>query len=200
MWGANFSSLAPYLGMPRQNRNEKEPGTVSAWARGVERRPIFLDEEDRQLYLRLLIGVARALKWRVLAYCLMPNHVHLLVETRRPNFARGIQLLHGRYAQVFNLKYGRVGHLFQGRYGSRLIHDELDLAVIFGYIAANPVAASLCKRPEDYPWSSYPATLLGERDPIVDIPHLTLRLSPLGLSPREIVDARLITHGLLEAA
>ena len=148
----------------------------------------------------MLIGVARALKWRVLAYCLMGNHIHLLVETTAPNFGRGIQLLHGRYAQIFNIKYGRVGHLFQERYGSRLVGDELDLAVVFGYIAANPVTASLCSQPEDYEWSSFRATLEGAIDPVVDVPHLATRLAPLGLTPREIVEARLVTHGLLVSA
>jgi REP element-mobilizing transposase RayT len=183
--------------MARQNRDEVAPGTINAWARGVERRLIFLDDEDRQLYLRLLIGVARRLRWRVLSYCLMGNHVHLLVETTEPNFGRGMQLLHGRYAQIFNLKYGRVGHLFQERYGSRLVHDELDLAVVVGYIAANPVAASLCERPEDYEWSSYAATVRDEGHPIVDIPHLKQRLAPLGLSFEEVVRARLLSRGLL---
>src|SRR4051794_14368897 len=85
--------------MPRKPRNELEPGTAHVWARGVEKRRIFGDDEDRQLYLRLLIGAAARYRWHCLAYCLMPNHVHLLIETTQPNLAQGIQLVHGRYAQ-----------------------------------------------------------------------------------------------------
>ena len=182
---------------PRTARNEIEAGPLHAWARGVEKRWIFGDDEDRQLYLRLLLGTARQLKWHVLAYCLMGNHVHLLVETTEPNFGRGIQFVHGRYAQIFNIKYGRVGHLFQERYGSRPVQDETQLANVFAYIAANPVAASLCKRPEEWQWSSYAATLRAEGHPLVDIPRLNRWLAPLGKSCSEIVEERLLSVGLL---
>jgi len=84
----------------------------------------------------------------------MPNHVHLLIATREPNLGRGMHLLHGLYAQLFNTKYGRVGHLFQNRFGSRIVHDELQLAKVADYIAENPVAAGLCASREDWPWSS----------------------------------------------
>ncbi len=182
--------------MTRLPRNELEPWTAHVWARGVEKRWIFGDDEDRQLYLRLLIGVARTLKWRVLAYCLMHNHIHLVIETTEPNLGKGIQLVHGRYAQLFNIKYGRVGHLFQERYGSRPLLDDVGLATVVAYVAANPVAAKLCDQPEDYPWSSYVATVRDEGHPLLDIPHLLTRLKPLGKSFAQIVEERLISGGL----
>lgn len=173
--------------MARVPRNETAAGATHVYARGVEKRWIFGDDDDRQLYLRLLIGIARHLEWRVLAYCLMGNHVHLLIETTKPNLAKGMQLLHSRYAQIFNLKYGRVGHLFQERYGSRVIRDDRELATILAYIAANPVKAKLCERPEDWPWSSYAATLRDEGHPLVDIPHVKRHIKSVG-TPRQVVE------------
>src|SRR5689334_15226266 len=114
--------------MARQPRNETEAGIHHVYARGVERRLIFGDDDDRRLYLRLLQGVAAKFRWRLLGYCLMPNHVHLLIETREPNLGRGMHSLHGVYAQTFNERWDRVGHLFQSRFGSRWVTDEVQLA------------------------------------------------------------------------
>jgi REP element-mobilizing transposase RayT len=123
------------------------------YARGVERRVIFGDDDDRRQYLRLLHGVVDRFDWRCHAWCLMPNHVHLLIETRQPNLGRGMHLVHGLYAQIFNTRYARVGHLFQSRFGSRVVRDELEFARVAEYIAENPVAAGLCDSREDWPWS-----------------------------------------------
>ena len=83
----------------------------------------------------------------------MKNHVHLVIQTRKPNLGRGMKMLHGLYAQLFNLKYGRVGHLFQSRFGSRAVRDELQLAHVKDYVLENPVKAGLCAAREDWPWS-----------------------------------------------
>jgi REP element-mobilizing transposase RayT len=168
-------------------RNETEPGVWNVWARGVERRIIFVDDEDRRLYLRLLGMVVERFRWRVLAYCLMPNHVHLLIETQEPNLGRGMHCLHGLYARLFNEKYVRVGHLFQGRFGSRRLYDEVQVARVVGYIAANPVVAALCAEPEDWDWSSYRAATRVARDPIVDLSRLRAYLRAAGTSIWEVV-------------
>lgn len=182
----------------RQPRNEIEAGIHHVWARGVERRLIFGDDDDRRLYLRLLRGVVRKLRWRVLAYCLMPNHVHLCVETPVPNLGRGMHRIHGQYAQEFNRRYARVGHLFQSRFGSRIVHDELALARVVAYIAANPVAADLCHAPEEWDWSSHRAILDGGIDPLLDLARLRAHLAPLGDLRRThaaLVEARLVSDG-----
>ena len=183
--------------MARRARNEVEPGVWHVFARGVERRLIFLDAEDREVYLRLLFGVAEHMGWHVLAYCLMPNHIHLLIETTKPNLGRGMHRLHGQYAQIFNVKYGRVGHLFQSRYGSRDLNDETQVALVFAYIATNPVFASLCSRPEDWEWSSYRSTIERLEDRLVNLARLRAHVKPLGLTCRELVDGRLLSAGLL---
>jgi REP element-mobilizing transposase RayT len=118
-----------------------------------------LDDRDRQVYLQLLAQVIRVKRWYCLAYCLMNNHVHLLLQTPEGNLSSGMQRLHGGYARAFNARHGRVGHVFQGRYGAVRIESSERLCVAAAYLARNPVEASLCRRPEDWPWSSFHATM-----------------------------------------
>jgi REP element-mobilizing transposase RayT len=141
--------------MPRAPRQEYEGGIYHVFARGVNRMRTFVDAEDYSRYLSLLAAVVDHHGWRCLAYCLMPNHVHLLIETPRPNLGTGIQWMHGLYAQLFNERHSRIGHLFQGRYRAELVRDAEYLTTVVPYIAMNPVAAVLCAQPADWPWSSH---------------------------------------------
>jgi len=129
------------------------------FARGNDRRLIYLDDADRAEYLRLLGQVVRWKRWRCLSFCLMDNHLHLLIETPEANLASGMQWLHGRFAQQFNERHDSVGHVFQGRYGSRLIESEGHLWTTVGYIVNNPVTAGMCAAPRDWPWSSHRAQI-----------------------------------------
>jgi REP element-mobilizing transposase RayT len=180
--------------MARQARNETEAGVHHVWARGVERRVIFVDDDDRRLYLRLLRGVVQQYGWRLLAYCLMPNHVHLLIETREPNLGKGMHMLHGPYAQLFNERYARVGHLFQSRFGNREVHDELDVASVLSYIALNPVVAGLCRSPDEWDWSSHRDIVDGLTESLIDRDRLRMHLAPLADLPGRY--AELISDGL----
>src|SRR4051794_22290069 len=110
--------------MPRKPRQDAEPGVHHVWARGVARQVIYRDDADRRRYLTLLGDVVDRKGWRCLTYCLMDNHVHLLVEVPACSLGVGMQWLHGRYAEHFNERHGRSGHVFQGRYGAeRMLHD-----------------------------------------------------------------------------
>src|SRR3712207_2241831 len=102
-------------------------GTHHVYARGNEGRVIFRDDADRSAYLRLLGAVVVRRRWSCLAYCLMDNHVHLLVEIPEPDLAEGMRQLHGDYARGFNDRHARSGHLFQGRYGSKLVTSDEQL-------------------------------------------------------------------------
>lgn len=104
-------------------------------------------------------------RWDCLSYCLMTNHIHLLVRTSEPNLGHGMQQLHSPYAQGFNLRYGRVGHLFQDRFGSSRVRSGNKLWQTADYIAQNPVRASLCATPEEWRWSSTGAAACGRRPP-----------------------------------
>ena len=143
-----------------------------AYARGVNKAVIYLDDEDRERYLALLGQVVERQGWRCLAFCLMHNHVHLLVQTPEPCLARGMQRLHGVYAQYFNRRHGRSGHLFQGRYGTKLMRTDAQLLLAARYIARNPVTAGLCGEATEYRWSSHKATLNGSRPGWLDSPLL----------------------------
>jgi hypothetical protein len=91
----------------------------------------------------------------------MPNHYHLMVETPEPDLAVGMHGINHQYAVTFNRRHDTSGHLFQGRYRSVLVQSESHLLELQRYIALNPVRGELCRRPEDWPWSSY-AAMFGE--------------------------------------
>jgi REP element-mobilizing transposase RayT len=128
------------------------------WTRGVDGRPIFRTVAHRLLVLRLVTRVVGLDEWIVHAFCLMTNHLHLLVETPRGNLAGGAHRFLSHYAREFNATEPRRGHLFENRYGARLIRNEQQFLTTARYIVRNPVEARLCRRPEDWRWSSYRAT------------------------------------------
>jgi len=159
-------------GVPRKPRAEVEPGLFHVFARGNNKRIIYGDDRDRRMYLRILRGTVRHFRWRLLAYCLMDNHVHLLLETREPNLGAGMRRLHGSYAQRFNARHGSSGHLFQERYGAVQVKSDEQLWTVAVYIAMNPVEAGLCGRPDDWPWSSHSMVLTDTAPDWVDVSHL----------------------------
>ena len=138
----------------------------------MNREVIYLDDADRQRYLGLLGQVVERQGWRCLAFCLMHNHVHLLVKTPEPNLGRGMQRLNGLYAQYFNRRHRRSGHLFQGRFGTKVMWSEAQLLLAARYIARNPVKAGMCREVTDWRWSHHRATLNGSRPDWLDVPLL----------------------------
>ena len=150
--------------MARPLRLEVANGIYHVVSRGNERGAIFRDDADRCRFLELLGQVGNRYHWRILAYCLMRNHYHLLVQTPEPNLARCMRQLNGVYAQWFNRRHARVGHLLQGRYGARLVQADEHLLSVVRYIVRNPVAACLCENPSAWRFSSHRATL-GEEPP-----------------------------------
>lgn len=155
------------------------------WARGNGRQRIYLTDVDRFVYLRFLGQCVERLRWSCLAYCLMDNHVHLLLETCEPNLSLGMQRLHGRYAGDFNRRHRRSGHLFQGRFGSNRVTDDEQLLSTLGYIAANPVVAGLCDIADHWRWSSHGAIAAGCPPPWLDVAAVHAYLAPLGGDPRD---------------
>src|SRR4051794_19402408 len=147
--------------MPRKPRLEVAGGVHHVYARGNRRQAIYVGDTDRILYLELLAQAVARQRWRCLAYCLMPNHVHLLVETPEPNLGAGIGRMHGLYAQTFNGRHDHCGHLFQGRFGSVVMKTDAQLLQVARYIARNPVEAGLCRAAEAWPWGSHAAVMRG---------------------------------------
>ena len=154
------------------------------WSRGNERRPIFWTDADRRTYLRLLAQTIQRTGWRCLAFCLMGNHVHLVIETREPNLGDGMRYLHGCYARYFNDRYARIGHLFQGRYGSTRVESDTQLFAVLRYVALNPAEANFCDRPEDYAWSSYAGVVAPGGLRLIDGDRLLSYLAAAGGDPR----------------
>jgi len=161
-------------------RQEAEYAIHHAFARGNRRQELFRDDRDRRIYLETLGCVVRRCSWRCLAYCLMDNHVHLLVETPHPNLGEGMQRLHAPYAKKFNARHGTVGHVFQGRYGTKRIKDDVHLITALRYIARNPVEAGLCGAEGDWPWSSHTMLLAGTAPQWLDGARVGEHLSAWG--------------------
>jgi len=133
--------------MPRRGRLDA-PGLIShVTARGVNGCPVYRSTRDRLDYLALLGEVVERFHWLLYAYCLMGNHVHLLVETTWPTLSAGVQRLHGIYGQRFNRRHGRYGHLYQGRFKSEPVQRDAHLLLAARYVVLNPVAVALCRHP-----------------------------------------------------
>ena len=115
----------------------------------------FREPSDYQSFLDLLDRTVRWASWTLHDYCLMTNHVHLVLQTPLPTLPSGMRRLMGTYVEDFNELNGRRGALVQGRYKARLVDTDNYWENCLQYVANNPVTAGLCRRPEDWPWSSY---------------------------------------------
>ena len=166
--------------MPRKRRELIAGGVYHVYARGNNRRLIYEDDRDRLKYLALLGEVVGREGWRCLSYCLMDNHVHLLVETPQPNLDVGMRRLHGDYARIFNKRHTRSGHVFQGRYGAEPLKREAHLFAAAAYIAANPVDAGLCADPHAWPWGSHSVAGTAAEPPWLDTARLLALYEALG--------------------
>jgi putative transposase len=146
--------------MSRALRVEYPGAVYHVMSRGNARSSVFLDDEDRVVFLNILSRVVVRWRWIVHAYCLMGNHYHLLLETLEPNLSRGMRHLNGEYSQAFNRIHGRCGHVFQGRFHSLVVEKQSHLLELCRYIVLNPLRVRGMKvaRPEDWKWSSYLAT------------------------------------------
>ncbi len=140
--------------MARPIRLEAEGAVYHVMARGNEQKAIFRDDSDREEYLRRLARYRERFEFKLLAYCLMDNHVHLAIERGPVQLSRVMHTLQGSYTQWFNVRHGRVGHLFQGRYKALLIEKDRYLLALVRYIHENPVKGRIVERPQEYRWSS----------------------------------------------
>ncbi len=146
--------------MGRAPRLNLFDGLYHLTARGVRRMAIYEDGIDYRRFQAFFRQFARELEWTCHAFCLMPNHYHLLVETRLPNLSAGMQRLNWRYAVRFNWRHGYTGHLFESRFHSELVETEAHFLETARYIVLNPIRAGLCAQPGDWPFSSYRRTLV----------------------------------------
>lgn len=141
--------------MTRPLRIEFEGAIYHLTSRGNRQEAIFADDEDRDIFLRVLGQAAKRFNAEVLAYCLMGNHYHLVMHTRQANLSLLMRHVNGVYTQAYNRRHGSGGHLFQGRFKAILVERESYLLTLCRYVELNPVRAGLCKTASDWPWSSY---------------------------------------------
>jgi len=132
--------------------------------RGNNRQPVFFVDDDRRMYLKTLAQQAARHAVKVLGYCLMDNHVHLIVVPKRADsLARAVGRTHWLYSQYINRLHGRSGHLWQNRFYSNAM-DDLHCLLAMRYVERNPLRSGVCRIARRYPWSSA-AAHCGEKDP-----------------------------------
>ncbi len=142
------------------------PGAIyHVTSRGDRREAIFEDDVDRDIFLAALGQALVRFDAVALAYCLMDNHYHLVIHTRRANLSKLMQQINGVYTQAYNRRHMKVGHLFQGRFKGILVDEHAYLLEVCRYVDLNPVRARMVRDPGKWPWSSYRA-------------HVGLSLSP----------------------
>ncbi|MGE5423140.1 MAG: REP-associated tyrosine transposase [Ignavibacteriales bacterium] len=141
--------------MTRQSRELSSTGVYHVMIRGNERKNVFQDDEDKQRFLDGIEAKGKEIDFKVYAYCLMDNHVHLLINIKEQELASIMKGIAVRYATFYNWKQSRVGHVFQDRFKSEPIEDDQYLLTAVRYIHNNPVKARMVEKPSDYRWSSY---------------------------------------------
>ncbi len=141
--------------MPRQAREKSRTGIYHVMLRGINKQQIFEDQEDYYKFLEVINDYKTISGFEIYAYCLMGNHVHLLIKIVKEPIEQIFKRIGGKFVYWYNIKYQRVGHLFQDRFKSEPVETTDYFLTVIRYIHQNPVKAGLCKDIEDYPYSSY---------------------------------------------
>lgn len=145
--------------MSRPLRLHARDLTFHVMARGNARMVLFRDAVDHARFLDLLDETVQRWTLRCWAFCLMPNHYHLVLQTDGDHLSRAMQHLNGVYAQWWNRRHARVGHVTQGRFKAQVVQHHRYLVAVCRYVLLNPVRAGLIDDPSLWPWSSCAATL-----------------------------------------
>jgi REP element-mobilizing transposase RayT len=141
--------------MPRTARIKGEFSTYHVIIRGNERKNIFLSDDDKTRFIDTLKRMKDKYNYKLEAYCLMDNHVHLLINDNGNDISKILKSISISYVYYFNYAYKRIGHLFQDRFKSELVDNNNYLMIVSAYIHNNPVKADIVNSPEMYKWSSY---------------------------------------------
>ena len=141
--------------MPRQARRKSESGIYHVMLRGINKQVIFEDEEDSLKFLETLKNYKAISGYKIFAYCLMSNHIHLLLKVDKENLDLIIKRIASSYVYWYNWKYHRSGHLFQDRFKSEPVEDDVYFLTVIRYIHQNPIKAGLSKSIDEYKFSSY---------------------------------------------
>jgi REP element-mobilizing transposase RayT/biotin operon repressor len=163
--------------LPRQRRKIGLSKIYHIIARGNERKDIFLDDEDKNKFIQIIINKKKKNEYTLYAYCLMNNHLHLLLKEEKDNISRVMRRINTAYAYYFNKKYNRVGHVFQNRFRSEPVENDRYLISLIRYIHNNPIKAKIVNQLQQYKWSSY-SLYLKEQKCIIDKEEILNLFSP----------------------
>jgi REP element-mobilizing transposase RayT len=143
--------------MPRSPRLEYPGALYHVTARGVQQGAIHLDDVDRACFLKLVARTLAIGGARALAFCLMGNHYHFVLQTSAANLSALMQRINSGYSLALNRRHDRRGHVFEGRFNAIHVDRDAYLPEVCRYVDLNPVRAGLCGSPDDWHWSSYRA-------------------------------------------
>ena len=141
--------------MPRQARKKSESGIYHVMLRGINQQQIFEEDEDYVKFLQIVEDYQAISKYKVYAYCLMSNHIHLLIREEEEPLEQIFKRIGSKYVYWYNVKYQRKGHLFQDRFKSETVDNETYFLTVIRYIHQNPVKAGICEKIDDYKYSSF---------------------------------------------
>jgi len=153
--------------MARTARKKSKSGIYHLILRGINRQTIFEEEDDAKKFLETLEKYKEKCGYKIYAYCLMGNHVHLLFKEKDEELGVVMRRIGASYVYWYNWKYNRCGHLFQDRYKSEVVEDEKYFLTVLRYIHQNPLKAGIVKDVAAYKWSSYSEFI--ERNRIIDV-------------------------------
>lgn len=141
--------------MTRTARRKSETGIYHIILRGINRQTIFEDKDDYTKFLSTLVRYQKVSGYVIYAYCLMGNHIHLLLKEGKESLSIAIRRIGASFVYWYNWKYERYGHLFQDRYKSETVENDQYLLTVLRYIHQNPLKAGLVTNVADCKWSSY---------------------------------------------
>ena len=141
--------------MPRTSRQKSKTGIYHVMMRGINRQNIFENDEDKIKFLDIISKCKELSGFRLLGYCLMSNHVHILLKEEEESIEKIFRRIGARYVYWYNEKYNRSGHLFQDRFKSEVVENDGYFLTVLRYILQNPIKAEMVVSLSSYKWSSY---------------------------------------------
>ena len=154
--------------MPREARKISKSGIYHIMLRGINKQQIFNDDEDKERFIKTLKKYKAISGYKIYAYCLMNNHIHILLKVEKESLELILKRIAGSYVYWYNWKYERIGHLFQDRFKSEPVENDEYFLTVLRYIHQNPVKASICKNIADYKYSSYKEYISNKKE-LVDV-------------------------------
>ena len=141
--------------MPRKPREKSSTGIYHVIFRGINGQVIFQDNEDYEKFIETINAYKVISQYEIYAYCLMSNHIHLLIKEGKEELGIVFRRIGAKYVYWYNQKYRRIGHLFQDRFKSEVVEDDRYFLTVLRYIHQNPLKAGIEFDISKYPWSSY---------------------------------------------